>query len=189
MLLLQDDRGVYYTPYQFAATIVAPHERAAVVRLVHAAAESAGAVVIPQAADARVKLISIEPVAEPLRGRLHAATQDNSWLKTGGVDFEDGLLVEWDYEFHPLRFLDLGALAAFFRNGNWGTRTAAVWEDLMFVQQVDGGDEWATYKITDDEIEQFESVSLAGYIAEGRFDGLLQRMHEATLEQCCTLDY
>ena len=39
-------------------------------------------------------------------------------------------------------------LRGFFTHGNWALRQGIVYEDLAFVQQVDGGDEWWTLKRT-----------------------------------------
>lgn len=188
MLMLQDLSGVFYTPYQLVGGMP-PDVQAEVVRYIYDALEAASECCVPQLCGAAVSRVDIKPVVEPLRSRLHAAIEGNPWLCQGGIGFEDGLMLEDDYVFHPLYFRELGALAAFFANGNWATRTAAVWEDLMFVQQVDGGDEWATYKITDEVIVQFESITMQAIMDDGRFVTKLHDMRDATLEECRALKY
>lgn len=188
MLMLQDLSGVFYTPYQLARG-VSPDIQAEIVRYLYEALEGASECCVPQLCGVVVSRVDIKPVVEPLRSRLHAAIEGNPWLRTGGIDFEDGLMLEDDYVFHPLYFRELGALAAFFAHGNWGTRTAVVWADLMFVQQVNGGDEWATYKITDEVIAQFESVTMQAVMDAGDFVARMHDMRDATLEECRALKY
>lgn len=53
---------------------------------------------------------------------------------------------------NPYEFAKAGSveeLRGFFAHGNWALRQGTVYEDLAFVQQVDGGDEWWTLKRTD----------------------------------------
>lgn len=52
-------------------------------------------------------------------------------------------------------------LRGFFAHGNWALRQGIVYEDLAFVQQVDGGDEWWTLKRTDSGWLAFESCPSA----------------------------
>lgn len=127
-----------------------------------------------------------------LLDRLTAACQKNPWLKRGGVDFDD-LYVESDYPYYLERYEDLSLLKMFFEHGNWGLRSAVQYRDLIFVQQVNGGDEWWTLKINGDRLVPFESITFRTFIlCDGRPDGftaLIENMHTATVEQCKSLTY
>lgn len=56
--------------------------------------------------------------------------------------------------------VDEFGLIDFFRDGNWCLGQGIIYENLFFLQQVDGGDEWAVYLIKEDEIKSFESWSI-----------------------------
>ena len=78
----------------------------------------------------------------------------------------------------------------FFAHGNWALRQGIVYEDLAFVQQVDGGDEWWTLKRTDSGWLAFESWSFGRIVQEPeRFSHAIECMHRATPEQCKRLEY
>jgi hypothetical protein len=86
--------------------------------------------------------------------------QTNPWLKRGGADFEpEGFCCEHDYPYGLERYDDVDKLRMFFEHGNWGIRAAVMHRDLIFVNQVNGGDEWWTLKITADDMIPFESFS------------------------------
>lgn len=120
---------------------------------------------------------------------LVAKCQDNGWLKVGGYAWQDDpYLEEYPYGFALAGSVD--ELRGFFAHGNWALRQGIVYEDLAFVQQVDGGDEWWTLKRTDSGWLGFESWSF-GRIAQEpeRFAYAIECMHRATPEQCKRLDY
>ena len=71
---------------------------------------------------------------------LVAKCQENGWLKRGGYAWQDDpYLEEYPYEFAKAGSIE--ELRGFFAQGNFALRQGAVYEDLAFVQQVDGGDE------------------------------------------------
>jgi hypothetical protein len=125
-----------------------------------------------------------------LEKRLIATAQTNPWLKVGGVDFEDDLCMEHDYTWFLQEYTDPDMLAAFFEHGNWAIRAAVKYKDLIFVNQVNGGDEWWTVKICPDgTLLPFESISVARMIEHGTWADCLQRMSTATSAQCRALGY
>lgn len=86
-------------------------------------------------------------------------------------------------------FLDLEELKKTFEHGNWCLGQAFVYNDLCFINQVDGGDEWLTIKRFDDEVIKFESISMIPTIKDGEFEFLMERLEKATKEQCRELEY
>jgi hypothetical protein len=121
--------------------------------------------------------------------RLIKKCQENPWLKVGGVDFADDMCMESDYSYYLEKYEDPTMLKMFFMHGNWSIRAAVMYKDLIFVNQVNGGDEWWTIKVTDTDMVAFESLSCRRIVEGERFDDLLNRMHEATPEQCKALNY
>jgi hypothetical protein len=122
--------------------------------------------------------------------RLVAACQKNDWLKIGGAEFEpEGFCCEHDYPYYLERYDDLEMLQRFFEHGNWGIRAGVQYQDLIFVNQVNGGDEWWTLKIDGEKLVPFESVTFCLIIQRGEFRDYVRRLRAATPEQCRRLDY
>ena len=48
------------------------------------------------------------------------------------------------------------SLREFFVHGNWAIRQGILYDDLAFIQQVDGGDEWWTLKRTPEGWVEFD---------------------------------
>ena len=120
---------------------------------------------------------------------LVAKCQENGWLKRGGYPWQDDpYLEEYPYEFAKTSSVE--ELRSFFAHGNWALRQGIVYEDLAFVQQVDGGDEWWTLKRDGSGWVDFESWSF-GRIARDpeRFAHAVECMHRASVEQCKRLEY
>ena len=131
-------------------------------------------------------------VKGPLFERLVRKCQENPWTRVGGVDFEpNGVICEHDCPYYLERYDDIEMLRLFFEHGNWSLRSAVQYKDLIFVNQVDGGDEWWGLKILDNDLLSFESISM-GHIIEknpSEWYDIMQRMCDATPEQCRQLDY
>ena len=75
-----------------------------------------------------------------------------------------------------------------FAHGNWCLGQAFVRDDLCFIQQVNGGDEWLTIK----QDVPFESISFGHILrTQGRevAKALLDRLKAATVERCRSLTY
>jgi len=120
---------------------------------------------------------------------LVAKCQENGWLMRGGYAWQDDpYLEEYPYEFAKADSIE--ELRGFFAQGNFALRQGAVYEDLAFVQQVDGGDEWWTLKRDGSDWVDFESWSFNDIVKEPeRFAHAIECMHRATPEQCKRLDY
>lgn len=123
--------------------------------------------------------------------RLIAKAQGNMWLKTGGADFEpEGFCCEHDHKWFLEEHNDPSHLVSFFADHTWGLRVSMMYRNLIFVNQVNGGDEWWTVKVLPDgELLPFESITFGPSIARGEFYAYLQRLVDATPEQCRTLRY
>jgi hypothetical protein len=126
-----------------------------------------------------------------LLDRLIAVCQTNEWLKVGGIDFEpEGFCPESDYPYTLERFDDVEMLERFFAHGNWAIRTAVQYRDLIFVNQVNGGDEWWTLKVLPEgNLLPFESITMRSLIRDDEFATYVNRLLKATPEQCRSLDY
>lgn len=97
---------------------------------------------------------------ERTKRELTDKCQENGWLRRGGYPWQDDpYLEEYPYEFAKAGSVE--ELRGFFAHGNWALRQGIVYEDLAFVQQVDGGDEWWTLKRTDSGLaERLSNTSL-----------------------------
>ena len=126
---------------------------------------------------------------ERTKRELADKCQENGWLRRGGYPWQDDpYLEEYPYEFAKAGSVE--ELRGFFAHGNWALRQGIVYEDLAFVQQVDGGDEWWTLKRTDSGWLACESWSFGRIVQEPeRFSHALECMHRATPEQCMRLEY
>lgn len=71
-----------------------------------------------------------------------------------------------------------------FEESNWCLGQAFYIDNLCFINQVNGGDEWLTIK----EDLSFESISF-GHMKPQKRATVLYRLEKATLEQCKLLQY
>ena len=113
----------------------------------------------------------------------------NAWVKRWGVAFREDPFMETDYSYNFMRYETLDELRKFFKHGNWAIRYGAVYENLCFVQQVNGGDEWwVIKKFPDGELIGFESISFAYTISNPKphmtFEAMVDYLLKATKEQC-----
>ena len=74
--------------------------------------------------------------------------------------------------------------------GDWNLGKAFVLDNLCFINQIDGGDEWLTIK---DDLA-FESITLQTHretveAARRRLYRTVERIQRATLEECRKLEY
>lgn len=90
-----------------------------------------------------MKYMREHPVDEATASSLTAKCQENDWVREGGYAWQDDPYLE-EYPYDYLRLEDMEDLRRFFAAGNWALRQGALYEDLAFIQQVDGGDEWWT---------------------------------------------
>ena len=80
---------------------------------------------------------------------------------------------------------DKDELRAVMVRGNWCLGQAFVLDDVCFINQVNGGDEWLTIRRGID----FESASLGHMIKAGNFDNFMARIRRATDDQLRSLEY
>lgn len=143
--------------------------------------------------------IESQPADERTRRSLYLKCQENGWLMVGGYSWQDDpWLEEYPYEFSEVAGID--GLREAFRQGNWSIRQGFLYDDLAFVNQVDGGDEWWTLKRVGREGAasdwlDFESWSFRTLAEERAHDGkdpfanAIRSMQMASPEQCRKLDY
>lgn len=131
-----------------------------------------------------------KPVDNETAEKLERKCQENGWLMRGGYGWQDDpYLEEYPYEFCTAP--DREALTSFFEHGNWAIRQGVVFDDLAFIQQVNGGDEWWTLKRDGEGWVDFESVSCGHIVAHSRagFERLVASMRAASADECVRLDY
>lgn len=123
--------------------------------------------------------------------RCYEAGMKNGWASGKFAHADGDFIVEEDrLNKNSICFIDnIKELKHFFRHGNWCLGQGVIYKDLFFLQQIGGGDEWATYKITDEKIEQFESITFGLGIKRGEFEQDIRSMRAATVEQCINLEY
>jgi len=118
-------------------------------------------------------------------------TQVQTWLKLGN---QNRWIVEaWDPPFDALSFCickDINDLAERILEGNWCLGQAYVLDNICFINQVNGGDEWLTIKGN----TPFESITMQTFDesreeAEARLFQTIGRIQAATEEQCKKLEY
>ena len=116
--------------------------------------------------------------------------QENGWLRRGGYAWQDDPYLE-EYPYSFVQTEDLDDLATFLKEGNWSLRSGIVYEDLAFIQQDDGGDEWWTLKRFDEGWLDFESISCAHIIRRdpAEFRTMVAAMGIANAQQCQHLEY
>ena len=94
--------------------------------------------------------------------RCYNEGKKNGWA-SGDCDRANGnFIVEEDcLNKNNISFIDSQeGLIEFFKPGNWCLGTGIIYKNLFFLEQTNGGSEWAIYKITEDEIKSFESYSI-----------------------------
>lgn len=117
--------------------------------------------------------------------------QENIWIKNNGVAFYDDPFFEQDSPYVFARTETIEGLKAFFEHGNWAIRNGILYNDLLFINQVNGGDEWWTLKYDKFKREyvSFESITFRFIIERGEFEKYIKRLENATIEQCKNLKY
>jgi hypothetical protein len=143
--------------------------------------------------------IESQPADERTRRSLYLKCQENGWLMVGGYSWQDDhWLEEYPYEFSEVGGVE--GLREAFRQGNWAIRQGFLYDDLAFVNQVDGGDEWWTLKRVGRDggasdwldFESWSFRTLAEERAHGGSDAFVnavRSMQMAAPGQCKKLDY
>lgn len=83
----------------------------------------------------------------------------------------------------------LAELKEIMTQSNWCLGTSCIFNDLCFMNQVEGGGEWLVLKRFGDGAIAFESMSMALIIEDGEFEETISRLEAATKEQCKTQTY
>jgi hypothetical protein len=107
----------------------------------------------------------------------------------GGYAWQDDPFLE-EYPYSFVRTDSIEGLREYF-GGNWALRQGILYDDLAFIQQVDGGDEWWTLKkLPDGKWLDFESWSFRNVRKDPvEFNRAIVSMQMATPEECSHLDY
>ena len=96
---------------------------------------------------------------------------ENDWAN-GNFERLDGNFISPDdcLNKDSISFIDKkGDLKAFFKQGNWCLGQGIIYKNMFFLQQVNGGDEWASYRI-DDDLTCWDSISWGRIIEDNEFD-------------------
>ena len=101
------------------------------------------------------------PVEPEIHDALVQKCQENTWLREFGSVFMDDPILDMDSPFSFVQFEDIHMLELFFLYGNWSFRTGAVYSNLAFINQVNGGDEWWTlrYEAATDTWQTIDSIN------------------------------
>lgn len=114
--------------------------------------------------------------------RCYEAGMRNSWA-SGKADEEDGNYIVENDRLNPKSVYmkhSESELKKALGVGNQTLGTGYIYKNLFFLQQIDGGDEWAVYKIKPDSVKQFESVTMGRIIKDGEFKDYLKKLQSDT---------
>lgn len=112
--------------------------------------------------------------------KITEACNSNPWLR----NYNDYPLSGYPYTFE--RIMSAEDLKLALEHGNMAIRTCYLYEDLAFVQQVNGGDEWLTLKKENGNYKDFESISFRGIIqrdGDAGFYACLDRLLTNSIKQ------
>lgn len=104
----------------------------------------------------------------------------NHWLS----NWEDYPAYDYNYGFRTARTPE--ELKNIFSEFSWSIRSVVIFEELAFVQQVNGGDEWLTLKRENGLYQSFESVSFSIIIeknGDAQFYEYLEKLRTKTIAQ------
>lgn len=116
--------------------------------------------------------------------RCYKAGMGNQWA-SGRVAKEEGNFIVEEDRLNQNNICFIGSvkeLKNFFKFGNWCLGQGVIHKNLFFLQQIDGGDEWATYEIQKNKIISFESVSFKLIIKDKEFEEYLKSLSKGKEE-------
>lgn len=113
---------------------------------------------------------------------LIAICQKNGLLKHDGYEFQDGSLSEEEYGYNFLRCERRLDLMNYLENVSWSIRDGFLFEDMAFIQQVNGGDEYWTLIDHNGEWIDYESATFRPSIERGEFYALIEKLHEEGIQ-------
>jgi hypothetical protein len=127
---------------------------------------------------------SLKPLDAERTAQLTEKCMTNSWLRRGNYPLDD-------YAFSFVKTDNIDVLERYFEHGNWSIRNGIVYDDLAFVNQSNGGDEWWTLKYDSEKncYVNFESMNFTPSIKSGEFKGLISDMQTASVSECVNLEY
>ena len=111
----------------------------------------------------------------------------NGWLNRS-VDIDDGDFVCEDFlEINSFVILEsLAQLKAELNYSNWSINTAFIYGDFAFINQINGGREWAVFKYDKETNKAFQFESWTGFcVTVDEF----KKMEKASNEQLRRLEY
>ena len=123
--------------------------------------------------------------------RCYSTGMGNGWASGKYARMDGDFITKEDsLNMDSIFFIDTKKeLKKFFKFGNWCLGQGVIYKNLFFLQQVNGGDEWATHRINDKEVFQFDSVSFMPIIKDNEFKGYTNRILKATEEELRNLEY
>ena len=94
--------------------------------------------------------------------RCYKEGMKNGWASGKFARADGDFIVEEDrLNKNSISFIDSQeGLIKYFKMGNWCLGAGIIYKNLFFLNQIDGGDEWAIYYIKEKKIENFESYSI-----------------------------
>lgn len=113
---------------------------------------------------------------------LIAICQKNGWLKYDGYEFQDGSFSEEEYGYNFLRCERRLDLMNYLEHVSWAIRDGFLFEDMAFIQQVNGGDEYWTLINQNGKWIDYESVTFRPSIERGEFYALIDKLHEEGIQ-------
>lgn len=102
---------------------------------------------------------------------LISSCKYSSWLNNDEYDYTD-------YPFNFIKCEKKFDLMNYMERGNWAIRDGFIYENLAFVQQVNGGDEFLTLIKTGTQWIPFESISVEDTIKSGNFYQLIDDLEQ-----------
>lgn len=114
--------------------------------------------------------------------KLIEKCQENYWLKDNGALFQDGL-DESDYPYSFIRVERRLDLINYLESAGWAIRNGFVYDDMAFIQQVNGGDEYWTLIKHEGNWYDFESVTFRTSIERGEFYRFLDEIRDEGIAQ------
>jgi len=128
---------------------------------------------------------------EEFKEECYRIGMKNQWC-SGRAAMRDGNLIMEGDRLNRNSFTvfdNLDKLKEDFEKGNWCLGQAFTYNDLCFIQQVDGGDEWLAMKRFGDEVVSFDSITWMAVIRDGSFESYFAQLEKATRQQCESRTY
>lgn len=120
---------------------------------------------------------------------------ENPWIsgRTGEMREDPFMLLDYELTDRSFAFIDsLEELREKFLHGNWAINVGFIYDNLAFINQVNGGDEWTAIKKFPDGLIMFESISMELILEQSgelKWRGLIDRLRKASKEQCLNYTY